>query len=66
LTKGVRFGQPIKAVENCRVPVQTPIHSSEASYSQRNRKHNKDEATSGETAQAFSWWRRVNPTVHKA
>jgi len=46
----LRFRQPIKAMENCRVPVQTPIHSSKASYSQHNRKHNKDKAASGETA----------------
>src|SRR5205814_8958667 len=32
LSKGSRFRQPIKPVKNRRVPVQPPIHASNASY----------------------------------
>src|SRR4030095_13186387 len=64
LSNGLRFRQPIKTVENCRMPMQTPIHPSKESYPKRTRKHNQGKAASGETAQAPSWRRRVNPTVH--
>ena len=65
LSNRVRFRQPIKAVENCRVAMQPPIHPGKASDSQHNRKYDKGEAASGETAQTFSSWWRVNPAVHK-
>jgi hypothetical protein len=61
----MRFGQPVTAVEQRRVPMKPPIHSRKASYRQHDGKYQKNDATPGETAQALSSRRRFNPGVHQ-
>src|SRR2546430_3592010 len=60
----MRFRQPINAMHYCRVPLKPPIHASNTSDREHDRKHQKNKTTSGETAQSLSSRRRLNPAIH--
>jgi hypothetical protein len=60
----MRFRQPKNAVHDCRMPLKTPVETAQASEGQHNPENDKNKAASGETAQSFSWRRRLNPPVH--
>src|SRR5207244_4828123 len=62
--KRMGLGQPITAVRYCRMPLKTPIQTSERSDGQHYRKNHENEAAPRETAHSPVRWRRVNPLVH--
>jgi hypothetical protein len=60
----MRFRQPKNPVHDCRMALSAPVETGQTGEGQHNSKNDENKAAPGETAQSFSWRRRLNPPVH--